>query len=512
MKKEDYLSMIHLLKVLIKKCMLKKHYEQAIQYIKLVSQIYYSTNVLFVDIELEDLLEFIAKENMPQNNYKVNNHRIVLYDYYPNDNKGLSLQYLKGLVSNGYEILYIIEKYEEIKITNILSYVKQNAVIQIIEVPHQKKIIDTALNLREIICEFKPSKALWHMCPWDVIPLLAFYNIDNLSKYQINLTDECFWLGRNFFDYLIEFRNYGYNLSVKYRLVCREKILFLPYYPIIDVGVTDFSYSFPKDKIIVLTGGSMYKIFGDSSIFYKILVHLLNVYPHVLILFVGGGNNRLLRKIIRENKFEKRLLLLGDRNDLHQLYAICDIYLCTYPICGGLMTQLAGIYKKPVLAYNGLCLPDNNIEELFYNLSLGKLHSFSNLNDFYMEAGKLIEDSIYREQLGNLLYKSIVSPKEFTLMMGKLLRNPKVDNYFSDYDIDITPVTNLYIEIEEKYLNTVPQALLLYLRGKALYLFPLFIVKYLLFNYLSFMKKSCGHVFLKWCIWCDKKNKSTLNL
>lgn len=47
------------------------------------------------------------------------------------------------------------------------------------------------------------------------------------------MTDHAFWLGRFAFDYCIEFRVYGYNISIQKRKIEKEKILMLPYYPVI---------------------------------------------------------------------------------------------------------------------------------------------------------------------------------------------------------------------------------------------------------------------------------------
>lgn len=55
-----------------------------------------------------------------------------------------------------------------------------------------------------------------------------------MKRYQINLTDHAFWLGAHAFDYVLEFRDFGANVSRQYHHIAPHKILKQPYYPYID--------------------------------------------------------------------------------------------------------------------------------------------------------------------------------------------------------------------------------------------------------------------------------------
>lgn len=44
------------------------------------------------------------------------------------------------------------------------------------------------------------------------------------------------------------------------------------------------------------------------------------------------------------------VFLIGDRHDINEVFKHSDIFLNTYPIGGGLMTQYAAANSKPILS------------------------------------------------------------------------------------------------------------------------------------------------------------------
>lgn len=64
------------------------------------------------------------------------------------------------------------------------------------------------------------------MAPWAMEAITAFHAFPNVRKYLINLTDHAFWLGTSCTDYLVEFRNYGINVSRSKRGLPLSAILF----------------------------------------------------------------------------------------------------------------------------------------------------------------------------------------------------------------------------------------------------------------------------------------------
>jgi len=62
--------------------------------------------------------------------------------------------------------------------------------------------------------------------PWDISAILAFMQMSGkMKRYQINLTDHAFWLGRQAFDFCLEFRDFGANVSRIHRNIPMRKIL-----------------------------------------------------------------------------------------------------------------------------------------------------------------------------------------------------------------------------------------------------------------------------------------------
>ena len=107
---------------------------------------------------------------------------------------------------------------------------------------------------------------------------MVFSALTSSSRFLINLTDHAFWLGTCCIDYCLEFRDYGYTISLQKRKINSEKLLYQPYYPIADSSeYLDLPFSLINNKII-LTGGAFYKMYGEDDIFFNILQNLLSTY------------------------------------------------------------------------------------------------------------------------------------------------------------------------------------------------------------------------------------------
>ena len=84
-------------------------------------------------------------------------------------------------------------------------------------------------------------------------------------RFLVDLTDHAFWLGKCASDYVIGFRNVGYNVAIKYRKFNEDQVVLLPYYP-----EKRENYSFEgmpfdiKKHEFVFSGGSVYKIEGSQ--------------------------------------------------------------------------------------------------------------------------------------------------------------------------------------------------------------------------------------------------------
>lgn len=86
------------------------------------------------------------------------------------------------------------------------------------------------MQLCSFASEFKPHDFFFYSFPNDVVGVTSLNIFEGkVTRYQINLTDHAFWLGARCIDKCIEFRDYGANVSVKYRGISKNIIVKLPF-------------------------------------------------------------------------------------------------------------------------------------------------------------------------------------------------------------------------------------------------------------------------------------------
>ena len=117
------------------------------------------------------------------------------------------------------------------------------------------------------ILDFGASIILLHIAPYEVYMTTACSCLPNeMRKCYINYTDHSFILGSTFVDNSIEFRKWGALITETFRGINRDNQLLLPFYPIMDektkyYGLPDIC----RDKIVVLSGGGLWKIIDDED-------------------------------------------------------------------------------------------------------------------------------------------------------------------------------------------------------------------------------------------------------
>ena len=471
----------------------KGDYTASIKYIKLCAKIAYAVSFKYVDNELDKLLSIILSKTIIIKSAPAIKNRVVFYDYYPNDGKGLSQQYLSALIDNNIEFLYIIENYVPSKTHDIISAISDYPKGELLILDNRLNDIEKAQVAYGEIMKFSPEKALLHFLPWDVTGCLIFSQMKSVKRYMINLTDHAFWLGKNCFDYLIEFREYGANLSLQERGVIHSAQILLPYYPIFKrTNFKGFDFHKKQDYVYFLTGGAFYKTFGDNYKFYRLLKRILIENPKLVILFAGDGDNKYISNFIISNKLENRLLLLGYRNDLSSVMENVDGYIATYPIGGGLIHQFACMAQKPIVAYVNRKNPSNYPESTLYNLSSDVKLSFDTDDEFSNEISKLVRDDSYRAKRGNETANKIISREEFGLLVQKYIigdTEPKFE--FKRYDIDINHRINLYLQIENTNFHFIPKAILKTLKFNSIKFAPIIMISYIVSNFGFLISKIC---------------------
>lgn len=444
------------------KAFAKQNISDCINLIKSAAEYQYHLNIILSEKRLDDLIIKLSDNlRMYSKEFEPVENNIILYDSFGWDNRGLTQQYLDALCYCGnYKILLLHNTCFGHSSKHIKEYCHANK-IEYTELGNgsyeerEKKLID-------IILSFRPGKVFYHLYPSDILPLATFYAFKNIISYQINLTDHAFWLGASLIDYSFEFRHWGATLSKNRRKIKKDKLLLLPYYP----WQENVAFQgFPEQvagKVILFAGGSLYKIEGGSGLFYSIIKKILKNNPNVIFLYAGDGDRTSINKFILENQFENRVLLLGNRSDINEVVKHIDIYINTYPMIGGLMSQFAAINGKPILTFK-----DKQVEDV---VCIKHPHSIAidSLDDLLIEANKLIRDKDYRKQMGELMRSLMISQgdfrRRFSLIMQKAssltdIQDADIDYSFFDAYINRINEGKLGNNLENKIKTNCPSAL-----------------------------------------------------
>lgn len=428
----------------------KKNYRDSLNLISCLANIAYHLNFRFYDDELENYLKTISCDLINDIHFEPLSSRWVFYDYFGLDNRGLTQQYLNVLDDIGVEYLYILERHTtENNHNDIIEQVKKSDKAEIY-------INDSSLdfkiqieNIIKVINKYKPERALLHLAPWSCLGIILWNRLDFVERYFINLTDHAFWLGKSSFNYSLEFREYGMYFSNKFRDINKDKLLLSKFYPIIsEKGFLGFPQEV-ENKIKIFSGGTYYKVYGSNELYFNIVKKILLKYHNTVLLFAGSGNEKPFKEFIIKNNFKNRIFLLGHRSDINEVIKNSDIYLNTYPLGGGLITQYALLNSVPVISYADDDLPMIFTETMTYKKGIEC--TYTDLDTFYQKFDYIINN--YR----HIKYdKSLVSPsrKEFLDNFKELIYHKnRVNIEIEDYNFIKKRFSQLYLDTENNYLK-----------------------------------------------------------
>ena len=443
--KPDFNKRVQKLEYVIDRAIKNGKYEKALQGIAVSSQLHYKWNQSYTNDKLEEqtykLKEKIKKHYNLFNKEEINDNTILFYDGFGLDTRGLALIYLKNLVQLGYKVIYVTNKKAVNKQPEIAKSVK-NYNMEWIYISMEKDFLSRINELKEIFNKYKPANAFLYSYPYDVSSVLAFELYDGIvTRFKINLTDHAFWLGAKSFDYCIEFREYGGNISRKFRKIDNDKIIMLPYYPIIDKNMEFKGFPFKNEKNykIIFSGGSLYKTIGENNTYYKMIETILDNCLDIIFLYAGRGDDSELKKLII--KYPDRVFHIDERKDLYQLMLHIDIYINTYPMIGGLMTQYAAIAGKlPLMLKHN----DDGSGVLINQENLGI--EYNNKEELLQDLYKLLSDEQYRKDREKKLENSIISEDKFKEELDNIIKNHKSIFEIRNMDIDTSNFLKSYIE------------------------------------------------------------------
>lgn len=443
-------------KRLAQKAFAEGDYETSFKYIGKCATIAQQFNWIYADDELEDLLYSIGDKLIkePPKDYRTIRNRVVFYDAFCKSFV-LALQYIKALVSAGKEVMYITTADDLAKnrtgFADILDKLDVYPSVKVVVVPPGKatKRIE---YFYDAVVGFCPEQILLHMVA-DAVVLPALYVLPSaIKRYIINLADQTFWLGKKAIDYCIEFRQFGVSVSQQRRGIKPEQQLLVPFYPIDDGNPFE---GFPKqctpDKLIVFSGGDLYKVLDEKRTYWRLVKRLLDTYPNIVFLFatkIRNGINYEIDKFVKENGFEGRFIYINYRKDINEVFKHCDIYMGTCPASGSLMSQLAAVNAKPILQYYYPGTPDDETEQaVCYNEKFSI--SFQDEDLFMEEARRLITDEAYRKRQGERLKNAMITPERFNKLVADTLSTNNSQVPLAPFDVNYSLLDDRWYALEK---------------------------------------------------------------
>ncbi len=452
MRRKTFIKIYSEIKKEAERKLITQNYSDVILIYKKLAILAYNMNCFYSDLEIENKIEILGEILVKRTAFYPVKNRLIFFDSFGWDNRGLTQQYIRGLGLLEYEILFIFENFDKDKSIEILNEIKLNNKIKIIELSEYTSPLDKINKITNLIEEFSPSKAFLHLSPWCIESIIVWSVFKDIKRFFINLTDHAFWLGNNTFDYCIEFRDYGYSLSTKYRNIPKHKLIKLPYYPIVNLE-TEFQ-GFPietKGKFIITSGSSYYKIMGDGNKFFKLLNKLSKRHNNIIILFAGSGDSFVLKGLIEKYKLNEVFIPIGERKDIAQVVNNSHLYVSTYPVTGGLMNLYAISSLIPIIGYSNEQIESNKIETLLQKNTETQLTYF-NEKEFLDEFSNMIENETYRLEKARKIRNSVISVDNFNLELKKIVQGEyNVD--FKELELNQKKIEAVYLEVENNYTN-----------------------------------------------------------
>lgn len=423
----------------------------------------------FGDAELDELLYQMGKKKftIPAVEQQ-DDKRVVFFDSFASDNRGITEQYLDALQYNGYDILFITSNTlfsNESKLGKLLAGYRN---CRVVVLPEPNHIIPSANQVAKEIADWHASKAFIHIGPYDILPIMLFSQYAGvLHRYFINLTDHAWWLGRNCIDTNLEFRQFGLALSTQVRGIDKLKETLLPFYPVSELNNETNDDLLPKGlegRFVIVTGGSFYKYLDADFTLLKIVQRILKENENAVLLMVGTGKaGELYKRKSEDRGMKNRIYLMDSTPYLLTIFNHSHLYLNSYPIGGSLMAQIAAKQGLPVVAYSKMGMDFNDSSDICYSDAF-VMHM--DKDDFCNFVHTLISDSkAYERYKMSFHYDEDVEKAQFrdslkSVMVGTYFL-PKIKDYAGIRDIN-RRMSKVHCDIENEYYHVYPSHLAYY--------------------------------------------------
>ncbi|MDB2342448.1 glycosyltransferase family 4 protein [Flavobacteriaceae bacterium] len=398
----------------------------------------------------DDTIELLLYKLHSKIDYKKYNpsQNIVLYCSTVRDFGALVQQYLYNLPKL---TLIVHEKIINHESEEIINFLKINKVE--FYIIGKEKSFSEKINLTTtILFQVKPSKIFLHIDPTDVFAATFFIGFKKIT-YFINHADHLFWIGRNSFENIIEFRTYGYWFSKKFRGIKNVNSYILPFYPILPKASFNSDLIFNEESVIGVSGANLYKFNQDSSLtFFKIIIKLLKKNKNFVFILCGNGDSRQIKNLIDSENLADRFKIYGFRKDFSNIIRNSDIYFNSYPIGGGLAQLYALFYNIPVVSVVDNVRSGDTLESLFNISTYKSLDDIHDVKDF---ADRLIKSKLFRKEIAIKQTPGGFNEKHFKNLLSEIIEG-KVLSYKSSKEFKFNYEMNLTNALNEKdLLNNV---------------------------------------------------------
>lgn len=442
MDKQTVENTIEKLRQMARFAIQRQQENQALNWLSEAACIQYQWNQNYADPATETMLGQIAASirwpglSMPKTN------TVLFYDAFGLDTRGLALIYLSALCDLGYHVVYVVPESARGHQPEICRAVAgQDIAFKFISAHYAT--MEWAETILRIVSQEQPGVALFYSKPDDTAGCVAFQCLaGKVERYQINLTDHAFWLGVNAFDYCLEFRDYGASVSQKYRGIALDKMLMAPYYPILsEFDWEGYPYDRKAGDFLIFSGGSIYKTIDEEKTYYRLVRDVLDTYSYVKFWYCSNTSCPDMDALLAD--YPGRVFLTPERKDLMQVIRHADMYLNTYPLIGGLMTQYAAMAGKA--PFTLMANRDEGSDELLLNREQLAIY-FGDLNDMVQSIGRYITDVAFRDSLDASMKGTVITPEEFAQNLKLILTQHKSLYPLHPWDIDTADFLAKYVK------------------------------------------------------------------
>ena len=464
------------IKELMRKKLERGDVQSTIEMIDTFSDFTQKFNNIMRDQEIEEILKKIANIYIPRSNEPSNcdDNTILFYDQV-GTTKCLGLQYLRALYELGYKIIYINECWVHAATSQFINLIKPLCSEIHIFNSRGSLFDDTkeflGVTISKLIQTVPTNKIILQPASSGALGQIVLYSLRGYDIYRIVPGDHHFFIGYDYVHKFIEFRKFGISNAIYNRRITPNKIVRLPYYPVID-NIEKFG-GLPKqlsNKVIFMAAGATYKFMG-SDLFLKFIDWILET-PNTAFLFVGEAPKAFI-KLSKKKKWKDRFFILGYRKDFVQIVQHIDVLISSYPFGGGLICQTAAYFEKPLLVYRKPEeLEEYIVEDLMGDNGDDLSVTDTDLDAFHEHIKRLSNNKEHRISEGKNAKRLLQTESDFVNRLDHLLKNcyPSVSGNIKPINFQYH-VKN-YFNIQNRYRASFLVPLLTRFGFKFFFLFP----------------------------------------